>query len=115
MVKSSEFVDYVLELLDTLGPVTARRMFGGYGIFLDGLMFGLIANDMLYLKVDDETKVSYVERGLEAFSFTKLGKQMSMSYFLVPEEAMEDSEEMRLWAEKAYAVAVRTAATKKKH
>ena len=53
MADRSEFVDYLLDLLKPLGGVSARRIFGGYGIFRDGLMFGLVADDQLFIKVDD--------------------------------------------------------------
>ena len=54
-----EFVAFVVESLRPLGPVSARRMFGGHGIFLDGVMFGLIADDQLYLKADEENRAAY--------------------------------------------------------
>ena len=50
-----DFVDHILELSSGLGPVSARKMFGGYGVFLDGLMWGLVADSTLYLKVDEES------------------------------------------------------------
>ena len=64
-VKVSEFVTHVVDMLEPLGPVSARRMFGGYGIFLDGMMFALVADDTLYLKVDDESRSEFAAAGLE--------------------------------------------------
>ncbi len=63
MAAKPEFRDHVLDLLAPLGPVTARRMFGGFGITLDGVMFALIADDVLYLKVDDRTRPDYEAAG----------------------------------------------------
>ncbi len=109
----NELVAHVVELMQSMGPVTARRMFGGYGFFLDGLMFALMANDSLYLKADHETINDFRHRELEAFSYQKRGKAYSMSYYCAPEEALENAEDMMLWANKAYGAALRAAAKKR--
>ncbi len=103
--EETEFVAYVVELMQSLGPVIARRMFGGYGLFLEGLMFGLVADAILYLKADRETEGSFSAKGLEAFSYMRAGKACRLGYFRAPEEALE----MRSWASQAYAVARRAA------
>lgn len=108
------FADYVAELMQAVGPVSVRRMFGGHGLFLDGVMLGLIADSVLYLKVDDETEGEFVARGLEAFTYHKQGKPFRMSYCQAPDEALEDAEEMRAWANRAYGAALRAAARKRK-
>ena len=64
-----EFVLYVVELMQSLGPVRAKSMFGGHGIFLEGLMFGLVADSVLYLKVDKETENEFKDRGLTSCRF----------------------------------------------
>ncbi|MCW8962831.1 MAG: TfoX/Sxy family protein [Gammaproteobacteria bacterium] len=107
-----EFAAYVVDLMRSVGPVSARGMFGGHGIFLDGLMFGLIANSVLYLKADKETEEDFRSQGLEAFTYNKKGKEYKMSYFQAPEEALEDVEEMSFWANKAYGAALRAASKK---
>jgi DNA transformation protein len=107
-----EFVSYVVELLQPMGDVVSRSMFGGYGIFLDGLMFGLVANSTLYLKVDKQTETGYTKKGLEPFSYNKKGKVMKMSYYQAPEEALEDGEELNRWANDAFEVALRAASKK---
>lgn len=109
-----EFTTYIVDLMQSIGPVNAKAMFGGYGIFLDGLMFGLIADNVLYLKVDQETESDFKALGLEPFMFNKKGKEIKMSYYQAPEEALEDGEEMKLWAGKAYSTALRAAAKKQK-
>jgi DNA transformation protein and related proteins len=114
MTKDSEFADYVVEITQSIGPVYAKRMFGGHGVFLDGLMFGLIANKTLYLKADKESEPEFTDLDLEAFSYNKNGKQMKMSYFQAPEEALENLDEMNIWANKAYSAALRAAVKKKK-
>lgn len=87
-------------------------MFGGFGVFLEGLMFGLVADNELYLKVDSENRPDFEDLGLQAFSFEKNGKKFEMSYFQAPEEAMEDGELLASWASKAYGAALRAAAKK---
>ncbi len=106
------FIDYLLELLAPLKHVRARKMFGGYGIFKEDLMFGLVADEVLYLKVDQETIRDYEAQGLGPFVYEKKGKTMAMSYYQAPEEAMDSSSELCEWAERAYRAALR--AKKKK-
>ena len=108
------FVTYVVELMQSIGPVSAKRMFGGYGIFLDGLMFGLIADSVLYLKVDEDTENEFKAKGLEAFTYTKKGNEFKMSYYQAPDEALEDAEEMSSWANKAYGAALKAASKKRR-
>ena len=109
-----EFVSYVVELMQSIGPVRAIGMFGGHGIFLEELMFGLVADSILYFKSDKETENEFKDKGLEAFTYYKKGKEFKMSYFQAPEEALEDGEEMNLWANKAYSAALRAASKKRK-
>lgn len=104
-----EFVLYVTEQMQLLGQVYAKSMFGGHGLFFDGLMFALIADNILYLKVDKVSKDEFVNHKLEAFTYIKKGKEFAMSYFQAPEDALEDAEVMRLWANKAYDAALRSA------
>ena len=112
--EEKEFVTYVVELMESVGPVSAKGMFGGYGIFLDGLMFGLVADSTLYLKVDKETENEFKAKGLDAFTYNKKGKEIKMTYYQAPEEALEDAEEMNSWANKAYGAALKAASKKRK-
>ena len=107
-----EFTYYVVNLMQSIGPVSAKFMFGGYGLFLEGLMFGLIADGVLYLKVDKETENEFKAKGLEKYTYNKKGKEFKMSYYQAPEEVIEDGEEMRSWAAKAYSAALRAASKK---
>ncbi len=84
----------------------ARRMFGGHGMFLDGLMFALVAGDTLYLKVDDGNRDGYVAAGLQPFRPFE-DRPTTMSYFPVPEAVFEDQEGFDVWAREAYAAALR--------
>jgi len=107
-----ELACYVVDLMQSIGPVYAKSMFGGHGIFLDGLMFGLIADSVLYLKADTETVNEFIDRDLKAFTYNKKGKQLQMHYYQAPDEALEDGEVMSFWANNAYAVALRAASIK---
>jgi DNA transformation protein len=103
----SEFVEYLHEVLAGFGPVTSRRMFGGHGIYHEGLMFALVADDELYLKTDDHSAAAFSERGLEPFTYVKNGKAMQMSYRRAPEEIFDDQDCAREWAILAYESALR--------
>lgn len=108
-----EFVSYVVELMQSIGPVRAKGMFGGHGILLGELMFALVSDNILYLKADNETVNEFIEKGLEAFTYNKKGKEFKMSYYQAPEETLEEREEMSVWANKAYNAALRAASKKR--
>ncbi|WP_428481752.1 TfoX/Sxy family protein [Pyruvatibacter mobilis] len=112
MPVSADYTDFLIEMLAPLGPVTSRRMFGGAGLFADGLMFGLIVNDVLYFKVDGENRAAFEEEGMEVFSYARSGKQASLSYWRVPERLFDDPEEFVDWARDAMSVALRADAAK---
>jgi DNA transformation protein len=106
MAVSDEFVDYVIEQLAGWGEVSARRMFGGAGLYCDGVMFGLIADDVAYLKVDDSNREDFVKAGSSAFNpYPEKTQTYVMSYYEVPADVLEDAEELGRWAERALAVA----------
>jgi DNA transformation protein len=104
----NEFVEFVLEGLQPLGGVRARRMFGGWGIYKDGLMFALIARDQLYLKVDDDNRAAYDAADLPYFTYSEKGKPIRMSYREAPGAGLDDPEVLCEWARAAYAAALRT-------
>ena len=104
----SEFVEYLAEAFREFGPIKVRKMFGGHGIFFDGLMIGLVADDRLYLKIDGESVDQFTERHLPQFQYPKGDKMVGMSYYLAPDEALEEPEAMRYWAQLAYEAALRS-------
>lgn len=110
----SEFVDSLEEVFTLFGPVRARRMFGGYGIYHDDLMFGLVADDVLYLKTDKKSVDTFIDLGLVPFEYEKNGKKMKMSYNLAPEEIYDDPEKAREWAVLAFEAALRARKQKPK-
>ena len=114
MSKPSAFVEHVVEILRPSGPVVAKRMFGGWGIYRDGLFFALIADDTLYLKTDADNRADFDARGLEPFVFAqKDGDTITTSYCRAPEDALESPEVMGEWARRGYAAALRSAAKKR--
>lgn len=114
MARSSEFVDFVLESLQALGGVSARRMFGGFGIYKDGVMFALIADDTLYLKVDAGNRPAFEANRLAPFTYAGKGRPIQMSYYEAPSEGFDDPEILCAWAREAYAAALRAKANKRR-
>ena len=102
----SEFIEYLHEVFAEFGPIRARRMFGGHGIYHNGLMFALVADDVLYLKVNETSRKYFVDRGMLPFEYSKQNRRVTMSYYQVPEEIFEDSELAVVWARRAYQAAM---------
>jgi DNA transformation protein len=109
---SAALVDHCLELLASLGAARAKRMFGGWGLYLDELFIALIAFDRLYLKVDSQTRAAFEAAGCEPFVYDGKGSPVTMSYWSVPAEAMESRELMQPWARQAIEAALRARAAK---
>lgn len=109
---SDDFVDYVMELFGPFGTATERRMFGGHGVFLDGLMFAIVSGDTLYLKADEMNRIEFEQAGCEVFGYARKGRRATLNFFRAPEDAMESPELMLPWARSAYAAALRTNAKK---
>ncbi|QIG50776.1 TfoX/Sxy family protein [Nordella sp. HKS 07] len=108
MPASAEFLAFIKEQLADFGPVSVRRMFGGAGIFRDGLMFALVADEMLYLKADAISQGDFEALALPPFSYdSKGGKRTVMAYWRAPEACLDDRDEMTEWAGKAYGAALR--------
>lgn len=114
MVMSPQFRDYVIDLLSTMGPVRARRMFGGGGLYLDDTMFAIVADDELYFKTDNGNRGDFEAAGAKPFSYTRGEKTFAMSYHRVPEEVMEEPDDLSVWARRAWDAA-RRSGTKKKN
>ncbi len=105
--RMSEFVNNLEDVFVMFGAVRSRRMFGGYGIYHDNLMFGLVADDVLYLKADEESLAAFAKQALKPFEYEKNGKKMKMSYYMAPEVIFDDPEEAREWAVRAFEAALR--------
>ncbi|MBN8493024.1 MAG: TfoX/Sxy family protein [Burkholderiales bacterium] len=109
MSATDPLVAHCLELLSPLGLASARGMFGGHGLRIDGVFMALIAFDRLYLKVDAKTRPQFEAAGCEPFVYEGKGRPVTMSYWTVPPEAMESPALMRPWAQLALEAAWRAA------
>ena len=105
MAVSGEFQRYVLEQLQGLGTVTARRMFGAVGLYHADRFFAIILRDTLYFKVNDSNRADYESRGMGRLRPFADKPQLSMTYYEVPADTLEDAAECVLWARRSVAIA----------
>jgi len=112
MAVSSDYLVYVVEQFAAFAKVTTRRMFGAVGLYGDGLFFAIVDDDTLYLKVDDSNRGDFVARGYAAFRPYKDDPTLSMNYFQLPEDILEDADELKVWTRKSLAVAASASAAK---
>jgi DNA transformation protein and related proteins len=110
MPVNEEYLDYAVDQLGCIGEVVPKKMFGGVGLYREGLFFGLIAGDVLYFKVDDENRRGYEAAGSKPFQPYGEGSY-SMSYYEVPVDVLEDVDKLRAWARGAVAAAERKASS----
>jgi DNA transformation protein and related proteins len=108
-----DYLQYLIEQLAQLPRVTSRRMFGAIGLYSDGVFFGIVDDDMVFFKVDDSTRERYVSRGSEPFRPYKDRPEVSVNYFQVPAEVLEDADELVPWARAAVRVAATSAEAKR--
>ncbi|HLO93562.1 MAG TPA: TfoX/Sxy family protein [Burkholderiaceae bacterium] len=104
---SKELLDHALELLAPLGSLRSRRMFGGWGIYVEDLFIAIIAFEQLFLKADDVTVPRFEAAGCRRFEYEREGKMAGLRYFTPPEDAMESPALMRPWAQLALEAALR--------
>ena len=105
MAVSDDYREFVLEQLAPAGRVTPRAMFGGVGLYLDGLFFALIDDDTLYFKVDDTTRPDYESRNMQPLRPFKDKPDLSMTYYTVPADVLDEPEELVAWARRSVAIA----------
>lgn len=98
---SREYCDHILDQLSIMRGVSAKRMFGGFGLFRNGLMFAIIIDDVLYFKTGDSNRADYEAAGMEPFRYAAKGKTVTLSYWQVPADALDDDTILQEWAEKA--------------
>ncbi len=111
MVASADFIEFLEEQLAALGPVTTRRMFGKTGVFSGGVMFGMVTDNVLYVRVDDLNRATFKEA--EAFpplGYAKKGEMIDLAFWRVPERLMDEPEQLVAWGRAALAAAHRVAA-----
>lgn len=107
MPKQNPFVNHVLELLAPMGEVRSRAMFGGYGIYRGDHTIGIVVDNTLYFKADDQNRLAFEAVGSGPFVYEMKGKPMTMSYYRAPDDAIDDRDQLCQWAESAYGAAVR--------
>lgn len=103
MSVSNGFLAYLLDQFASWGNVTTRKMFGGAGLYRDGKMFGLVADDVAYLKVDDSNRDGFVQAGSRPFK-PYPNKPTVMPYYEIPPDVLEQPEELIKWAERSLAI-----------
>ena len=110
MVASDSFAEFLREQLAPLGRVTLRRMFGKTGVFCDGVMFGMVTEDTLYLRVDDHNRATFKEaESFPPLSYEKKGSTIDLSFWRAPERLLDEPDELVTWAREALAAARRVA------
>lgn len=116
---ADSFHDYVKELFAGLGPVQIKRMFGGAGGYADGVMFLLLGNDTIHLKVDEALKAELRDEGSGPFEWIpqsgpRAGETIDLGYWRLPDSALDDPDEAAVWGRKALAIAKTKAQAKPK-
>jgi DNA transformation protein len=96
-----KLVDEIDIKLAPLGHFRSLRMFSGYGLYLDGIIFGLVARDRFWLRVDDHSRPDFQAAGMEPFAYSRDGKSVSLTYFRCPDPVLADPAELRKWAKEA--------------
>ena len=114
MVASDSFAEFLCEQLAPLGSVTMRRMFGKTGVFCAGVMFGMVTENMLYLRVDEQNRATFKEaESSPPLNYEKNGATIDLSFWRVPERLFDEPDELVAWARAALAAARRVAAKRK--
>lgn len=106
MAVSESYREFVIEQLSNVVPISYRKMFGGIGVYSEGLFFAIMGDDRLYFKVDDSNYADYAAHRSEQF--------MNLRYYEVPADSLEDEDQLSEWVEKALAVAALKKKKKKK-
>ncbi len=112
MPKPNPYIDFLIEHFEPLGEITARAMFGGHGLYCDGVFFALVAHNAVFLKADDVNQPEFEARGLKAFRPFE-DKAGVMRYFEAPAEMFEDPDALKHWAGGAVAAGIRARGKKR--
>ncbi len=115
MVASAGFAEFLRDQLAPLGRITLRRMFGKTGVFCDGVMLGMVSEDTLYLRVDDENKATFKEAASSPpLNYAKGGAPIDLAFWRLPERLIDEPDELLDWTRAALAAARRVAAKRKR-
>jgi DNA transformation protein len=96
------------DMFETLGPVTIKRMFGGKGIYFEGVIFALEVDGEILLKGDDRTAPAFEGTGSRQWAYDGKGKPVKMPYWSIPDDAFDDPDEMARWVRLAFDAALRS-------
>jgi DNA transformation protein len=114
MAVSSEHMEFIADQLGPIGPIQMKRMFGGMGLYIEGMMFGVIFGETLYFKADEMNRADYEAENMGPFTYAMSnGKSGSISYYEVPERLYDDADELLDWARKAVEAMQRAQAEKR--
>lgn len=108
MPRRNEFLTLVLDQMALLGPVSARAMFGGHGLYCDGLFIAIVTGDKLYFKADTLSQPAFEARGLPRFGYSARGRAVQLMYYEAPPEVFDEAQAMRDWGHRALEAAVRS-------
>ena len=115
MVASDNFAEFLREQLAALGRVTMRRMFGKTGVFCDGVMFGMVTENTLYFRVDDQNRMTFKEaETFRPLNYEKKGGSIDLAFWRAPERLFDEPDELVAWARAALAAAGRVAAKRER-
>jgi DNA transformation protein len=107
MAVTEGFKEFVRDLLAAFGPVTIRNMFGGAGVYVDGVMFAILVDDTLYLKTNAVSAFAFASEGMTPFKYKPRGEDpVAMPYWEVPPRLLEEPEELVAWAREAHRIAL---------
>src|SRR6266403_1781514 len=115
MVASDSFAEFLREQFASLGHITVRRMFGKTGVFCDGLMLGMVRDNTLYFRVDDDNRAVFKEaESFPPLNYEKKGGAIDLSFWRAPERLFDEPDELVTWAQAALAAAQRVAAKRER-
>lgn len=115
MVASDTFAEFLREQLAPLGRLTMRRMFGKTGVFCDGVMLGMVTENTLYFRVDDQNRAIFSEaQSFPPLNYQKKGSAIDLAFWRAPERLFDEPDELVIWARAALAAAHRVAAKRER-
>ncbi|MBS0605115.1 MAG: TfoX/Sxy family protein [Verrucomicrobia bacterium] len=100
--KPPDFVDQFLACLLPHGPISARAMFGGWGIYYDDVIFAIIVEKQLYFRIDENSRADFESRGSKQFIYEGMKGPVGMPYFTVPDSILKNPKELKQWIDRAY-------------
>jgi len=107
MTGKEDLVNYIIDMLQDLGSIYVKYMFSDWGFYLDGLFFAILDDDKLFVKADDQSRSIFEKNNLEQFSYMRKGKVCYLSYYKIPDEAIDDIDSLKYWAQIGYQAALR--------